>query len=110
MGIGIYLPMSATFAVIVGAVLSHWYEGRTRSMSNPERAQRLATLVASGLIVGESMWGVINAGLIVGLTKEAPIALVSESFAPARILGLVVFVATVAWLYRWMLRKSAAVQ
>jgi putative OPT family oligopeptide transporter len=109
-GIGIYLPMSATFAVIVGAVLSRWYEGRTRSLSNPERAQRLATLVASGLIVGESVWGVVNAGLIVGLTKEAPIALVSESFAPARLLGLVVFVATVAWLYRWMLQKSEAVQ
>ena len=108
-GIGIYLPMSATFAVIVGAVLSRWYEGRTRSLSNPERAQRLATLVASGLIVGESVWGVVNAGLIVGLTKEAPIALVSETFAPARLLGLVVFVGTVAWLYRWMLRKSAAV-
>ena len=109
-GIGIYLPMSATFAVIVGAVLSRWYEGRTRSLSNPERAQRLATLVASGLIVGESVWGVVNAGLIVGLTKEAPIALVSETFAPARLLGLVVFVATVAWLYRWMLQKSEAVQ
>ena len=109
-GIGIYLPMSATFAVIIGAVLSRWYEGRTRSLSNPERAQRLATLVASGLIVGESVWGVVNAGLIVGLTKEAPIALVSETFAPARWLGLIVFIATVAWLYRWMLRRSALVQ
>jgi putative OPT family oligopeptide transporter len=109
-GIGIYLPMSATFAVIVGAILSRWYEGRTRTLSNPERAQRLATLVASGLIVGESVWGVINAGLIVGLTKEAPIAFVSESFAPARLLGLVAFIGIVAWLYRWMLRKSAAVQ
>ncbi|HSU96372.1 MAG TPA: oligopeptide transporter, OPT family, partial [Gemmatimonadaceae bacterium] len=106
-GIGIYLPMSATFAVIIGAVLSRWYEGRTRSMPNPERAQRLATLVASGLIVGESVWGVINAGLIVGFTTEAPIALVPESFAPARWLGVFAFVGIVAWLYRWMLRKSS---
>jgi putative OPT family oligopeptide transporter len=36
-GIGIYLPMSATFAVVVGAVISHWYGGRTRTMANPER-------------------------------------------------------------------------
>ncbi|MFL5556471.1 MAG: OPT family oligopeptide transporter, partial [Gemmatimonadaceae bacterium] len=64
-GIGIYLPMSATFAVIIGAVVGHWYDGRTRTLPNPERAQRLGTLVASGLIVGESIWGVINAGLIV---------------------------------------------
>ncbi len=72
-GIGIYLPMSATFAVVVGAVISHWYDGRIRSAPNPERAERLGTLVASGLIVGESLWGVINAGFIVALAKEAPL-------------------------------------
>ena len=83
-GIGIYLPMSATFAVIVGAVIAHWYDGRSASMPNPDRAQRLGTLVASGLIVGESIWGVINAGLIVGFSKDAPIALVPENFAPRR--------------------------
>src|ERR1700741_1895100 len=27
-GIGIYLPMSATFAVIIGAIIWHWYDGR----------------------------------------------------------------------------------
>ncbi|HSQ31788.1 MAG TPA: oligopeptide transporter, OPT family, partial [Gemmatimonadaceae bacterium] len=71
-GIGIYLPMSATAAVVMGAVLSHWYDGRVRSMPNPERAERLGTLVASGLIVGESIWGVLNAGLIVATSKDAP--------------------------------------
>ena len=108
-GIGIYLPMSATFAVIVGAVIAHWYDGRSRSMPNPDRAQRLGTLVASGLIVGESIWGVINAGLIVGFSKDAPIALVPESFAPAPWLGVIGFVGAVVWLYGWMLRRSAAV-
>src|SRR5262245_35180658 len=105
-GIGIYLPMSATFAVVVGAVLSHWYDGRTKSMPNPERAERLGTLVASGLIVGESLWGVINAGLIVGLSKDAPIALVPEDFAPAPWLGVLLFVGAIVWLYGWMLRRS----
>src|SRR5256714_8358201 len=109
-GIGIYLPMSATFAVIIGAVLAHWYDGRGRSMPNPERAQRLGTLVASGLIVGESIWGVINAGLIVGFSKDAPIALVPENFAPAPWLGVLGFVGVIVWLYGWMLRRSRAVQ
>ena len=108
-GIGIYLPMSATFAVIIGAVISRWYDGRTRSMPNPDRAQRLGTLVASGLIVGESIWGVINAGLIVGFSKDAPIALVPESFAPAPWLGVIGFVGLIVWLYGWMLRRSAVV-
>jgi putative OPT family oligopeptide transporter len=109
-GIGIYLPMSATAAVIVGAVLAHWYDRRTRTMPNPERAQRLGTLVASGLIVGESIWGVINAGLIVGFSKDAPIALVPENFAPAPWLGVLGFIAAIVWLYGWMLRRSAVAQ
>ena len=109
-GIGIYLPMSATFAVIVGAVIGHWYDRRTRSMPNPERAERLGTLVASGLIVGESMWGVINAGLIVALSKDAPIALVPEDFALAPWLGVFGFVGAIVWLYGWMLRRSRAVR
>ena len=105
-GIGIYLPMSATFAVIIGAVLSHWYDGRVRAMPNPDRAQRLGTLVASGLIVGESIWGVLNAGLIVALSKDAPIALVPERFAPAPWLGVLGFIGVVVWLYNWMLRRA----
>ena len=34
------------------------------------------------------------------------IALVAEDFAPAKILGLTVFVACVIGLYRWMLQRS----
>jgi putative OPT family oligopeptide transporter len=105
-GIGIYLPMSATFAVVVGAVISHWYDGKARAMPNPGRAERLGTLVASGLIVGESIWGVVNAGLIVGFSKDAPIALVPESFALAPWLGVLGFVGAIVWLYGWMLRRS----
>src|SRR6185503_2945110 len=40
-GIGIYLPMSATFAVVVGAVLSFFYDRVTRRSANPERSERL---------------------------------------------------------------------
>jgi putative OPT family oligopeptide transporter len=105
-GIGIYLPMSATFAVVVGAVLSYWYNGRASKSPNPERAERLGTLVASGLIVGESLWGVINAGLIVALSNDAPIALVPAEFPGGPWLGVLGFVGAIIWLYWWMLRRS----
>ncbi len=105
-GIGIYLPMSATFAVIIGAVISHWYDRRVRTTPNPERAERLGTLVASGLIVGESLWGVLNAGLIVGTGSDAPIGLVPAEFALAPWLGVLGFVGAIVWLYGWMLRRA----
>ena len=107
-GIGIYLPMSATFAVVVGAVLSYWYGRRIQSSPNPERADRLGTLVASGLIVGESLWGVINAGLIVGLSNDAPIGLVADDFALGPWLGGLLFIGTIVLLYGWMLQRSRA--
>ena len=107
-GIGIYLPMSATFAVVVGAVVGDWYNKRAARSKAPARAERLGTLVASGMIVGESLFGVLNAGLIVAFSNDAPIALVSATFAPANILGLVAFVGLVAWLYGWMLKKTGA--
>jgi len=107
-GIGIYLPMSATAAVVMGAVLSWWYDNRVKSAPNPERAERLGTLVASGLIVGESIWGVVNAGLIVATSKDAPIALVPEGFALAPWLGVLLFIGAIVWLYGWMLRRSRA--
>ena len=107
-GIGIYLPMSATFAVIIGALISHWFDRRAKQTPNPERTERLGTLVASGLIVGESLWGVVIAGLIVATSNDAPIGLVPASFAPARWLGVLLFIGAVIWLYRWMLRRGAA--
>lgn len=108
-GLGIYLPMSATFAVVVGALVSHWYDGRTKTMPNPQRAERLGTLVASGLIVGESLWGVLNAGLIVALSSDAPIGIVAHDFALAPWLGVLGFIGAIVALYGWMLRRSQAV-
>ncbi len=109
-GIGIYLPMSATFAVVVGAVLSEWYSRRTRNSKNPDRAERLGTLVASGLIVGESIWGVINAGLIVGRGTDAPLGLVAEDFFLGPWLGVACFVGIIILLYSWMLRRAKEAQ
>jgi putative OPT family oligopeptide transporter len=105
-GIGIYLPMAATFAVVLGAAVGHWYNKRAKKSPAPARAERLGTLVASGLIVGESLFGVLNAGLIVGSRKDAPLALVPASFSPAPILGAVGFFALAILLYRWMLKKT----
>jgi uncharacterized oligopeptide transporter (OPT) family protein len=105
-GIGIYLPMSATFAVVVGAVISHWYNGRVKRTRVADRLERLGVLVASGMIVGESLFGVLNSGLIVSTNNEAPLALVPADFAPANLIGIVSFVGLIVWLYRWMLGRQ----
>jgi putative OPT family oligopeptide transporter len=105
-GMGIYLPMSATFAVFLGALAVTWYDRVAKRARQPERADRLGTLVASGLIVGESLFGVLNAGLIVAFNRDAPLALVPEDFAMSPVLGLIAFVALVFALYWWLVKKA----
>jgi putative OPT family oligopeptide transporter len=107
-GIGIYLPMSATLPVVIGAFIGHWYDGRADRSPNPEHAKRLGVLVSSGMIVGESLFGVLLAGLIVALSKDAPLALVSPDFAPANWIGLAAFALSITILFHWMLRRARA--
>jgi hypothetical protein len=58
------------------------------------------------MIVGESLFGVLNSGLIVSTNNEAPLALVRADFAPANLIGIVSFVGVIVWLYRWMLGRQ----
>jgi hypothetical protein len=53
---------------------------------------------------------VLNAGLIVAFSKDAPIGIVPEDFAPAPWLGVLGFAAVVAGLYAWMVRRAEAVR
>jgi putative OPT family oligopeptide transporter len=107
-GMGIYLPMSATLPVMVGALIGWQYNRRVGSGPDPARAQHLGVLVASGMIVGESLFGVLLAGTIVGLNNDAPFALVGGDFALATTVGLLSFLALVVLLYGWMMRRMRA--
>ena len=107
-GMGIYLPMALTILIPVGAVLGHWYERGAKDHRDPEFAKRMGVLVATGLIVGESLFGVAFAGIVAGVGGDAPLAVVSESFRGAGILiGLVLFTAAIAGLYR-LVQKTVA--
>jgi uncharacterized oligopeptide transporter (OPT) family protein len=107
-GIAIYLPMAATVAVIIGAVVGHFYNLYAARTKNPKRSERLGVLAASGMIVGESLFGVVTAGLIVATNKEAPLALVPADFAPANMIGLGVFAVLIIAIYAWMMRRARA--
>jgi putative OPT family oligopeptide transporter len=102
-GLGIYLPTSTTVVVVIGAVAGWFYDRWVAGGDHAEIAKRLGVLLASGLIVGESLVGVILAAVIVASGKSTPLALVGDSFAPYSIaLGGVAFVLTCVRLYQWV--------
>ncbi|HTU81546.1 MAG TPA: oligopeptide transporter, OPT family [Candidatus Acidoferrales bacterium] len=107
-GLGIYLPASTTAPVVVGALLGWWYNRWASRRPDPDRAKQVGVLTASGMIVGESLFGVILAGLVVFLKNDNPLAVVGDTFTPwATALGAAVFVAAVAGLYRWTMSLSS---
>jgi putative OPT family oligopeptide transporter len=109
-GIGIYLPAATTATVMIGALVGWRYDRWAARSRNPAAAKRLGVLLASGLIVGESLFGVLLAGIIVASHKDDPLGLVGDAFAGiGKLLGGLVFVALVAALYRWIARRSEQV-
>ncbi len=103
-GLGVYLPMSVTLMVVIGAVGGHlWERGRG------EGARRLGVLAASGLIVGESLMGVALAALKVGTGKDYPLGVVGDGFKLASEVGGVALFAAALWgLYAWVGRRGRA--
>jgi len=102
-GLGIYLPTSATLMVVVGAVTGWLWDRRAEKMARPEAAKHLGVLLASGLIVGEGLMGVLFAAAVVFSGKDAPIGIVGPGWGETGVwLGALGFALAVAGLYRWL--------
>ena len=107
-GIGIYLPMDSTTPVIFGALLGWVYSRAISGAPDESMLTRFGVLLASGLIVGESLLGVVNAGLIVSTSNATPLALVGGDFAMAPSIGAGLFALIVAVSYVWVSRQARA--
>ncbi len=106
-GLGIYLPTSTTLMVVVGAIVGWWFNRRADRAPKPEATKQLGTLLASGLIVGESLLGVVIAALVAFSGNASPLALVGSGFGTAAIwIGGIVFIVVIYLLYRWISRLA----
>lgn len=110
-GMGIYLPPTLEIPLVIGSVIGYFVHKHLKARAalrspgheeeDVEACSHRGVLFASGLIVGESLMGVIIALLIVvSVTSggsENPLALVGKEFkSTADILGLVCFIGAIA--------------
>jgi len=109
-GIGFYLPAAVTFMLVIGAICGFLYNRTVAGRSYGEIARRMGVLLASGLIVGESLFGVFNAATIVATQNPdwAAVLPLGEGW-PAMMIGIAVFAALTFLLYSWIMRRSAQV-
>ena len=110
-GLGIYLPTQTTLMIVVGAVVGWYFDKRADRSPKPEATKQLGVLLASGMIVGESLLGVVIAALVVFSGKTTPLALVADSFEGIAIwIGAIVFAIAMIVLYRWASRLNRDAQ
>ncbi len=113
-GMGIYLPMGLTLLIPVGALLGYFYNRWAQRSGNFEFKERLGVLMATGLIVGESLFGVAFAGIVAGAERagsedSAGVLALVDDFPLAVPLAILVFVAAIGALYaRTKAQASAA--
>ena len=103
-GMGIYLPMALTVLIPLGALAGHFYNRWAERQADPEFAERMGVLAATGLIVGESLFGVAFAAIAAATGSPEALALLEKN-PSAELSGLVVFAGSVLWLYAWTRRK-----
>ena len=86
------------------------YEKGIKGTRFADVGRRMGVLLATGLIVGESLFGVLNAGIIVA-TKDGEWAVVMPDGSgwPAMLAALVAFIALTFGLYAWVRSRSAKV-
>lgn len=117
-GMGIYLPASINMPIFVGTVLSFFcmrhikkrYSDPNEQERELKAVDRRGTLLAAGLIVGESIVGVVLAMVIVGSIAlgegDSPLAMNLTNWdKTGELLGLGLFIASILILLRKIMKK-----
>ncbi|AHI26039.1 oligopeptide transporter, OPT family [Komagataeibacter xylinus] len=102
-GVGIYLPMSVSVTLAIGAILGH-----VVTRLNAGAGSHQGTMIASGLIVGESLTGVVLASLSALSGRDSPLSLLPPGMdtAVTTMTGLGAFCALCAWFCAMQLRQG----
>src|SRR4051794_11311303 len=111
-GMGIYLPLEADLLIPFGAVLGWFYNRWAMSSRSPAFAERMGVLMATGLIVGESLMGVVYAFAVAGAERagsadSAGVFGLVQAYPAVMLVSLVVFAAAIGALYFWTRSRAS---
>ncbi|SHN38311.1 putative oligopeptide transporter, OPT family [Duganella sacchari] len=109
-GLAIYLPSAVITPVVIGAVTGWLFDRAVEKKAGGEAAKRIGVLVMSGFIVGESLFNVALAGMIVLSGKGEPLA-IANTMSEGQTMSIALIVGTaIVWsLYRWSAKNGQAV-
>jgi len=109
---GIYLPLEADLLIPFGAALGWFYNRWALQAKSPAFAERMGVLMATGLIVGESLMGVVYAFAVAGAEKagsadSAGVFALTAPYPAVMMVSMVVFTVAILALYYWTKGKAS---
>ncbi|EIS2868723.1 oligopeptide transporter, OPT family [Campylobacter coli] len=111
-GIGIYLPPAVNIPLVIGGILKYFvmrylankYQNNSHKNEKIATHEQKGTLFASGLIVGESIFGVIIAAITVFSVSmggsESPLKLSFLNIHNNELLGLIFFIGVILYFIK----------
>ena len=103
--LGIYLPMSLTAGVFAGGIVRALVERATKSTANDDAVDK-GILLASGLIAGDALFGIVVASFAALGTDIAFGGKLLPSITGSSLLPFVMFLVLAVFMYWYSLSKS----
>lgn len=105
--VGLYLPFELDSSIFVGGVLAYLLTRATKGNKNIDRGNNAGLLLASGLITGEALMGILVAGLTVGIMKSGGDPNAMRIFTDASSWpGLIIFGLIIYFIYKSVIKVS----
>ncbi|MBN2354963.1 OPT/YSL family transporter, partial [candidate division KSB1 bacterium] len=112
--VGMYLPFTTTSAIFIGGVikwiLDKMSERRIKDESQKNMIENTGLLLASGLVAGEALTGILFAGLYASDISLRTLLGFSETFEGFWMLGVLVLLGLGYYLIRTPLKRLAQVK
>lgn len=109
--LGIYLPITLNAAILVGGIIREIVERRfAKDKDRRGEIVEKGTLLASGLVAGDALMGIVVAGLV---AAQVPIAF-GKNFLPgitqSNLFAFIMFLLLGVWIYMFSCKKDKAVK
>ena len=113
--VGMYLPFNTTFAIFVGGLIKYIVdkvaEKRIKDQKDKDVVDNTGLLIASGLVAGEALVGILLAALVVANINLSRLIGLPEDFHGFWWLGIIVFLVLgytlIKYPYRELLKKQS---
>lgn len=107
--LGIYLPITLNAAILVGGIIREVVERKfAKSADRKAEVVEKGTLLASGLVAGDALMGIVVAALVAANINIGFGTKILTGVSQSDLFSFIMFIALGLWIYSFSSRKSKA--